>query len=139
LLYPWRPAPLRSEDYNEVAAAISGIAPCTLTFRQVGRFPGALYLVPEPEDVVRALLKRLMNAFPETPPYGGQFGSDLIPHLTIALASTEEELDHLQAEIVARLQPRIPIHASVHALSIIQEVGEAGAWREFAVIPLNGS
>jgi 2'-5' RNA ligase len=108
LLYPWHPAPLHSEDLRQVAAAVAGTAPFMVTFRQVGRFPGALFLAPEPEDMVRTVIRRLVQAFPETPPYGGQFGSDPTPHLTIAKASNEEDLDRLQEAVLARLEPLFP-------------------------------
>lgn len=32
-------------------------------------------------------------AFPETPPYGGQFGPAPLPHLTVAMGSDEAALD----------------------------------------------
>ena len=137
LLYPWRPAPLQPGDIHDVATAVAGIAPFTLTFQQVGRFPGALFLTPEPEGLVRRLSRQLVQAFPETPPYGGQFGSDPTPHLTIALAETEEELNRLQADIIARLEPLFPLLVSVHALSLEEEVAN-GMWQVSATIELMG-
>jgi 2'-5' RNA ligase len=138
LLYPWRTAPLQPGDLNEAAAAVVGITPFTVTFRRVGRFPGVLFLSPEPENVVRILIRRLVRAFPETPPYGGQFGADPTPHLTIAQATTEEELSRLQAEISARLEPVFPLSLPVHALSI-EEEGADGRWQISSTIELVGS
>jgi 2'-5' RNA ligase superfamily len=135
LLYPWRPAPLQSADAAQVAAAACGITPFTLIFRRVERFPGALYLAPEPDDVVRTLIRQLVRAFPETPPYGGQFGSDPIPHLTVAEAATETELDRLQAAVLTVLEPVFPLSVYVHALSIEQE-GPDGRWHLFSTIEL---
>jgi 2'-5' RNA ligase len=138
LLYPWRPAPLHPEDLHDVAAAVAGVAPFTLTFQQVGHFPGALFLSPEPEGVLRNLTRRLVRAFPETPPYGGQFGADPTPHLTIALAETEAELNRLETEIRACLEPRFPLQVPVHALSL-EEEGTDGTWQIWATIELSGS
>jgi 2'-5' RNA ligase len=138
LLYPWRTAPLQPADLTAAAAAVAGIAPFTVTFRRVGRFPGALFLFPEPENVLRSLIQRLVKVFPETPPYGGQFGADPTPHLTIAQAATEEELSKLQAEITAGLEPRLPMSFPVHALSI-EEEGPDGRWHASATIQLVGS
>jgi 2'-5' RNA ligase len=135
LLYPWHPAPLSAEDVHQAAAAVAGTVPFMLTFRQFGRFPGALYLAPEPEDVVRGLIRQLVHAFPQTPPYGGQFGSDPIPHLTIAQATTAEELDRLQAEALARLEPILPLSVPVQALSI-EEEGSDGTWHVASTIEL---
>ena len=138
LLYPWRPAPLQPADISDVVTAVAGIAPFTLTFQQVGCFPGALFLSPEPEGMVRRLTQRLVQAFPETPPYGGEFGSDPTPHLTIALAETEEELHRLQADILGRLEPLFPLQVPVHALSL-EEEGADGMWQVSATIELMGS
>lgn len=138
LLYPWRPAPLQPTDLNEAAVAVAGIAPFTVTFRHLGRFPVTLFLSPEPEDILRTLIQRLVRAFPETPPYGGQFGADFTPHLTIAKAATEEELNQLQADMLPRLEPHLPLHLPVHALSI-EEEGTDGTWRVSSTIELTGS
>lgn len=135
LLYPWRPAPLHSADVTQVAAAVDGITPFTLIFRRVERFPGALYLPPEPDDVVRTLIRQLIKGFPETPSYGGQFGSDPIPHLTIAEAAMEKELDRLQEEALTVLEPLFPLSVYVHALTIEQE-GPDGIWHVFSTIEL---
>jgi len=81
------------------------------------------------------LTQQLVQAFPETPPYGGQFGSDPTPHLTIARASTEGELDRLQAEVSARLEPLFPLDFEVRKICI-EEEGPAGNWLVSATIPL---
>lgn len=135
LLYPWRPAPLHPEDCRAMAAAVAGTPPFVVTFQHLGRFPGALFLAPTPEDVLRALTQRLVRAFPETPPYGGQFGSDPTPHLTIAKAATEGELDRLEAAVSARLEPLFPLSFQVRALSI-EEEGPDGFWQVSSTIEL---
>lgn len=138
LLYPWRPAPLQPTDLNEAAVAVAGLAPFTVTFRHIGRFHGALILSPEPEDVLRTLIQRLVRAFPETPPYGGQFGADFTPHLTVAKAATEAELTGLQADMLARLESQLPLRLPVHALCIHEE-GTDGTWQVSSTIELTGS
>ena len=137
LLYPWQPVPVQPADLHAVAAAVMDIAPFTLTFQQVGRFPGALFLCPEPEGMVRHLTQRIVRAFPETPPYGGQFGSDPTPHLTVALAETEEELDRLQADILVRLEPLFPLRIPVQALTV-EEEGIDDTWHIVSTIQLKG-
>src|SRR5262249_10148437 len=104
-------------------------------FRRIERFPGALYLPPEPGGVLRTLIRQLMEAFPETPPYGGQLGSDPIPHLTIAEADTDTELDRLQEEALTVFEPLFPLSVYVHALSI-EEEGPGGNWHLFSTIEM---
>jgi 2'-5' RNA ligase len=134
LLYPWRPAPLGPSDIAEAAAAVAGTAPLTVTFRRLGRFPGVLFLRPEPDNTLRALVRRLMHAFPDTPPYGGRF-ADPIPHLTVAAAATEDELDRLEAEIAAELASSLPLALTVRELAL-EEEGDDGVWSIRATIPL---
>lgn len=47
--------------------------PFEVRFERCGRFPGVLYLVPEPGRPVRALTRAVHDRWPEHPPYGGIF------------------------------------------------------------------
>lgn len=83
LLAPWvaRPA---AADIAEVARITEAADPFDVKLAQIGEFPdGVLYLRPEPDGHLRELTSRLMAAFPHCPPYGGQYGDDVIPHLTL--------------------------------------------------------
>ena len=42
---------------------------------------------------LRDLTARLVAAFPDRLPYGGEFGDDVQPHLTVDAASDEVDLD----------------------------------------------
>ena len=41
---------------------------------QARRFPGMLYLAPEPDDGFRRLIDAVVQEWPEAPPYGGAHG-----------------------------------------------------------------
>jgi 2'-5' RNA ligase len=78
---------------GDVLAVVAGIAratsPFDFTLRTVSTFPnGIIHLVPEPEKPFRALTDRLGAAFPDHPPYAGQF-PDVRPHLTLDARSAE--------------------------------------------------
>jgi 2'-5' RNA ligase len=121
LLGPWRPAPLSPTDFADLAAAIAGIPPFHLTFRQLGRFgETVLYLRPEPDEPLCTLIQRLIDAFPETPPYGGEF-SDVVPHLTVAMATSGEELDPIERELLAELGAHPLPNAFVEAIEVVEE------------------
>jgi 2'-5' RNA ligase len=95
LLYPWRQAPLRAVDIDQLRAAIANTRTFTIRFVAIERFPArALYLKIEEESQIRALMRKLHATFSDTPPYGGVF-SDVIPHLTIATAETDAEPDRV--------------------------------------------
>jgi 2'-5' RNA ligase len=136
LLYPWRPAPVQSSDIAEAEAAVAGISPFVITLRQLGRFPGVLYLCPEPDNSLRVLIKRLMAAFPDTPLYEGQF-PEPVPHLTVAKAVTEDELDRIEAKVSAALAPHLPLTLTIRNLAI-EEEGSDGMWSVRTTIALKG-
>jgi 2'-5' RNA ligase len=136
LLYPWRSAPLRPIDLAEAATALAGVPPFMVTLRDLGRFPGVLCLRPEPQDVLRDLIRRLAAAFPDTPPYGGEF-ADPLPHLTVAKANDGDALDRIEAEVRAAICALLPLTQLVEAIAI-EEEGEDGMWSQRAAIPLGG-
>ena len=72
---------------GEAEATVARIAAATPPFEvalsRIDTFPnGVIHLVPEPDLPFRDLTARLFAAFPECPPYGGQF-PDTSPHLTL--------------------------------------------------------
>lgn len=85
-------------DPSEVAlGTIADIAAATGTVRtrleRIAQFPnGIIHLVPEPADQLRDLTARLVAAFPAHQPYGGEFGDDVQPHLTVDAASATVSL-----------------------------------------------
>jgi hypothetical protein len=61
--------------------------------QRLAQFPnGIIHLVPEPADELRDLTVRLVAAFPAHQPYGGEFGDDVQPHLTVDAASATVSL-----------------------------------------------
>lgn len=85
-LGPFDPAPTRAmlDVVGEIAASTD---PVGVRLERLAQFPnGIIHLVPEPDDALRALTATLVAAFPEWPPYEGQF-EDVRPHLTVDAAS----------------------------------------------------
>ncbi len=71
-----------------VAKAVAAVAAFDYRLTRIATFPdGIIHLLPEPDDGFRALTARLVEAFPQFPPYAGAFGSleELQPHLTLDL------------------------------------------------------
>ena len=50
--------------------------------RHTDRFPGVLYVAPEPSAPFSDLIRLLWRAWPEHPPYGGAYAT-IVPHLTL--------------------------------------------------------
>jgi hypothetical protein len=86
-LGPFDPAPSR-QVLEQVGAIASSADPVAVRLERLARFPnGIIHLVPDPDDALRRLTARLAAAFPDWPPYGGEFGDDVRPHLTVDAAS----------------------------------------------------
>ncbi len=79
--------PFLDEVDDGAAELIAGIAasvePFDLRLERIATFPdGIIHLCPEPDEPFRLLTEQLWAAFPECPPYGGEF-ADVVPHLTL--------------------------------------------------------
>ena len=75
-----------------MAAIVAETPAFDFTLERIATFPnGIIHLVPEPDAGFRELTRRLAAAFPQCPPYAGQF-ADVRPHLTLdARADTVSE------------------------------------------------
>lgn len=91
-LGPFAPAP-SAADLETVADLAADTPPIEVRLADLGQFPnGIIHLVPDPDDALRDLTARLVAAFPAWPPYGGEFGSDVQPHLTVDAAAEDVDL-----------------------------------------------
>ena len=99
----------------------------TFTFNQFGRFPGVIYLSPEPDTPFKHLIDIVAARFPESPPYGGAFDR-VVPHLTIAHAEDEE----LQASIERQLTKQAPkfLPMTIKAEQVWLMDNRSGRWQE---------
>jgi len=118
----------------ELAALHGLFAACPafdVTFPRCARFPGVLYLAPEPAGPFRALTGAVAARWPETPPYGGRF-PDVVPHLTVAYSEDRSALDRVEAGLAGGLPARARI-ASAQLLA-----NDQGRWTELASFRLGG-
>ncbi len=103
-LGPFDPAP-SAAVLRLVAALAATTAPIPVRLAEVAQFPnGIIHLVPEPADRLLELTARLVATFPGWPPYGGQFGDDVRPHLTVDAASDDVD-PHSTAALLAGVVP----------------------------------
>jgi len=77
-------------------------------FRRAARFPGVLYLEPEPSDGLRQLTLEIAGQWPEAPPYRGAF-SEIIPHLTVVHGVAPDVLDMIDAHVLRSLPITTPL------------------------------
>ncbi|MEY9949859.1 2'-5' RNA ligase [Kitasatospora sp. GAS1066B] len=114
-----------------IADALAGHQAFDVRFETCGRFPGILYLVPEPDTQLRQLTQAIADRWPEAPPFEGQF-TDLVPHLTIAQHQEPGVLD----DIEAALADSLPITARVSTVDLM--VHDGRIWRQRASFALQG-
>ncbi|MDX6514929.1 MAG: hypothetical protein QOH73_595 [Gaiellaceae bacterium] len=136
LLFPFAPA--REVDDALLFAVdqlLGRFAPFGITLARTARFPGVLYLEPEPAEPLRTLTVALVERFPEYPPYEGVFGTDLVPHLTVAQGE-DAVLDAAARDV----EPALPFRAAVREALLFEETEpDYGAWQLRARFQLRGA
>ncbi|SPF07190.1 hypothetical protein SMA5143A_8038 [Streptomyces sp. MA5143a] len=98
-------------------------------FDHCGRFPGVLYLAPEPDAGFRSLTEAIVERWPEYPPFGGQF-DDVVPHLTVAQGQDEVVLAKAEADLLTGL----PVIAQVSTVDLL--IHDGTQWRHRASFSL---
>lgn len=82
LLGPWAEQP-STQELDRVARIAGAAKPFEVSLAEIDEFPdGVIYLRPEPDRQLRELTSRLVAAFPQFPPYGGEYPG-VVPHLTL--------------------------------------------------------
>lgn len=137
LLFPWLDAPLTEDDERELSDVLRSQPSFPVTFSTTGRFSAVLYLQPDDDGPLLALMERLYEAFPDHPPYGGIHEDNVVPHLTIVDASREGDFEAIAAEVVADVHPRLPVTTEVQAVALLESDDE-GMWGVRTAITLGG-
>ncbi|MEU4166985.1 2'-5' RNA ligase family protein [Streptomyces sp. NPDC026665] len=130
VLFPFLPeARLDGDTLAAISDVIGRHKSFEARFERCGRFPGVLYLAPEPATPFRALTEAVVDRWPETPPFGGQF-ADIVPHLTIAQGQDDAVLDEAEAGLLDRL----PVVTRVASVDLM--VHDGSRWRQRASFAL---
>lgn len=116
-----------ASDLEAATAALASFEAFDVTFPRFGRFPGTLFLAPEPAEPFVSMTEALVRAFPDHPPYAGLY-AEIAPHLTVAQG---DELDTAEAALV----PALPLRSRASSVVLFEQVA-ADRWRENAELPL---
>lgn len=102
-LGPFLDAPTQA-DLALVAEVARRTPSFDFALHELGEFEdGIIHLLPDPDGPFRALTRRLVDAFPQCPPYGGAY-PDPTPHLTL-----DQRADGIDGESVrAALGDAVP-------------------------------
>jgi 2'-5' RNA ligase len=118
------PAP---PDIEAAAATLEAFGPFDVAFARFDRFPGTLWLAPEPAEPCVRMTEALIGAFPEHQPCDRDF-DEITPHLTVAQGD-----DLGQTETA--LGPRLPLRSRASSVVVFEQVA-SDRWRENAEFPL---
>lgn len=124
LVVPFAPASLLGSVLPALEEVIASWSPSPFVLRRARRFPGVVWLDPEPSAPLVAMTAALVARFPEYEPYEGQH-DEVIPHVTIAAGQDEAALDGVASELTASL-PIACAGDEVHLL----ERGDDLRWHE---------
>ena len=119
------PAP---DDVEAVAQVLAPFESFEVSFTRLDRFPGVLWLAPEPAEPFVALTEAMVARFPDFPSYGGTYSS-IVPHLTVA----ESLLD----ETAILVEPLLPLASRVESVVLYTSV-DSVQWAEHATFDLGG-
>jgi 2'-5' RNA ligase len=130
VLFPWLPVDrITDRDERDLAAIFADTPPIDVRLAEFGRFPTVLYLRPEPAEPFRALTRRVAARWPDHPPYGGEFGDDVQPHVTVAMDVSDEIQTFVEKELVDAL----PVRDRLAEAWLVYSDGER--WRRRSTFP----
>ena len=122
---------LGPDTMAELRALFAGHDAFEVQFSGFGRFPGLLYLAPEPAEPIRTLTEEVVARWPERPPYGGAY-EGITPHLSVCYGLTPE----LEAEMNTDVSAGLPFTSRVTEVHLVVRVGER--WRQWESFALRG-
>lgn len=131
VLYPFRdPNTLDNGVIEALRRCFNLLPPISFQLTELRRFNGeGLYLAPDPSEPFRQLTLAVWRLFPENPPYGGKW-PDIVPHLSVAQSTQDDELDDVAMDIGRKLNRYLPLKATTKEVLLIENVNGQWACRE---------
>ncbi len=120
------PSPREAGPIAEVLAPFRAF---DVRFECVDRFPGTLWLAPEPSPPFVRMIEALTRRFPDHPPYGGAFFR-IVPHLTVAQSQFDSAVPTAEAWL--------PLQARAERAVLFEEA-EPDRWSEVARFDLGAA
>jgi 2'-5' RNA ligase len=128
LIIPFADSSEVEQRLEAVRRVFSSFSPFALELSRTGRFTGLLYLQPEPAGPFVAITEALVDAFPEFPPYAGEF-DEILPHVTVAQAG-----DDVLATVERKLVTQLPVKTRVERAWLVEDTPEG--WRRHTAFAL---
>ncbi len=126
LLYPFLDrGEITPNSVNEVREVIQRFKPFDFSLVEVRRWPGVLYMHPEPDNEFIRMTRSLVNHFPDHPPYKGAYPS-ITPHLTVAHVDDAVALEAVADEFRSHAGSYLPMKNRAEEVWLM--VKHSGKW-----------
>jgi 2'-5' RNA ligase len=130
LLYPFKsPKDIDATILEYLRGCFACFSAFQFTLLAPRRFPGVLYLAPDPDEAFRQLTTAICKHYPELPPYRGKW-PNVVPHLTVAQIAEPAQLDRVASSFAHASHGRLPIGAAVREVVLIEKHSEQWTMRE---------
>jgi 2'-5' RNA ligase len=108
------PSEITAEALLRITEIASATQPFDFRLVEVDVFPnGIIHLPPHPPEPFARLTERLWHAFPQCPPYAGEFGS-VVPHVTLDARSDSVTKESTEALVA----PHVPARCRADRLDL---------------------
>jgi 2'-5' RNA ligase len=133
VLFPFMaPATIGTAALTQLEHLFSAVSQFSFRLDHTGWFgDDVLWLGPRDPGPFRALTRRVFEAFPAFPPFGGQF-DDVVPHLTIGHGRPLNDLRTAEESVRALL----PIDGHAATVTLMTQQSTAGQWARTATFTL---
>jgi len=133
VLYPFVACERLPEACQILREVCAAIPPFDVTMSGYDQFPTAIYMKPVDPAPIQDVFRRVYARFPECPPYGGQWGDELQPHMTVA----EFQSDYDMGAALKSLPVYRPTRFHVDRLHVMAGIDhEPIPWLTHDIIPL---
>jgi hypothetical protein len=137
VLYPFLDpdAAMAEAASSTVRRAVASVPAFECAFERTAWFgQDVLWLAPVPTGPFVALTRAVWGAFPQTPPYAGAYGDDVVPHLTVGELGngTAERLRGAEADV----RQSLPVTTRIDRVWLIAGSDQPASWRLAEVFPL---
>ena len=131
---PFVPYDELEEAAPRLQRVLANCAPRALAIRGFATFPEsrALYLYLANPERVLSLYQAILEEFPDYPAFGGVYGDNIVPHLTVGTFSEPQELRRAYTRLSVQ---RLFIGWDVEYLTVYYE-GDDDRWHVWADMPL---
>ncbi len=133
LMFPFVPYEQLREAAKTLKVLSTQIKPFEITLSGYDQFPGVVFMRPANPEPIKAVFRQIYESFPLYPPYGGTFGNDLHPHVTVGEFKNQDE------QRVVWLPDYSPVTFRAERVHLIYGVHrEPLPWLTYSVIPFTG-